>query len=34
MKKPHNIYKLEKPIDDYYEFYGFEKGKVWLGEKK
>lgn len=34
LKKPHNIYPLENPTDGCYEFYGFCKGNVWLGERK
>ncbi len=33
LKKPHNKYLPEKITKDFFEYYGFVKGKVWLGEK-
>lgn len=32
--KNHRKYTPENPTEDYFELYAFEKGKVWLGEKK
>ena len=34
LSKPHKNYKPENPTDDFFEIYAFEKGNVWLGEKK
>ena len=34
MKKPHKTVKFKEPIGDAIESYSFEKGKVWIGEKK
>jgi hypothetical protein len=34
MKKPHKTVKFKEPIGDAIESYSFEKGKIWIGEKK
>jgi hypothetical protein len=34
LKKPHNKYVPDKPTEDFFEYYGFVKGKVWVGEKR
>jgi hypothetical protein len=34
MKKNHKTYYPENPTDDFFEFYGFRMGKVWIGGSK
>lgn len=34
LKKPHNKYIPDNPTDNIFEYYGFVKGKVWIGESK